>query len=118
MMKYCKDIWGALFISKPKTLGYLEGVKLFVNEDQEICINDAKVFSGSQTIIDNIVLCCSNKEMIMTYFEIVCKIFRKYRVSSRLDTCEFLKIRVEYVRHNILPKGNFLAMSKFDTSND
>ena len=43
---------------------------------------------------------------------------KKYRVSFRLDECEFLKPQVEYVGHDILCHGNAPAKSKFNLIND
>ena len=41
-----------------------------------------------------------------------------YRVSFRLDKCEFLSSRIEYVGHDILTHGNCPTQSKFDLIND
>ena len=52
------------------------------------------------------------------YFECVCQVFLKYRVSFRLDKCEFMMPRVEYVGHDILNNGNSSALSKFKMIDD
>ena len=44
--------------------------------------------------------------------------FQKYRVSFWLDTCDFLKYRIEYVSHDVSEQGNCPAQSKFDLIND
>ena len=54
---------------------------------------------------------------ISIYLECICKVFRKYRVSFRLDKCDFLKPRVEYVGHDVTNDGNCPASSKFDMIN-
>ena len=54
----------------------------------------------------------------MVYLECVCKVFHKYRVTFRLDKCDFLKERVEYVRHDVTEDGNCPAQSKFYLIND
>ncbi len=118
-MKDFKDEWDALFaetvIAKKKLAS---GERISTNFAEEIFINKKKLVSGSKTIIDDIILWCSNLELILIYFECVCKVFQKYRVSFRLDKCEFLKDRVEYVSHDILQDGNAPAASKFDMINN
>ena len=57
-------------------------------------------------------------DLVMVYFECICEISLKYRVSFRLDKCEFLRSRVEYVGHDILCQENCPAQSKFDMVND
>ena len=44
--------------------------------------------------------------------------FRKYRVRFRLDKCELLKDRTEYVGHDIISKVNCPDQSKFNMIND
>ena len=44
-------------------------------------------------------------------------VFLKYRVSFRLDKCDFLKTQVEYVGHEVTKAGNCPAQSKFDVIN-
>ena len=73
---------------------------------------------GKKIIIDNILLWCDIKSYALILFKCVCEVFKKYRVSFRLDKCEFLRPRVEYVRHDILCHGNFLAKSKFNMIDD
>jgi hypothetical protein len=85
---------------------------------KEILIEDKKLIYGSKVIIDDILLWCDISTLLLIYFECVCRIFLKYRVSFRLDKCEFLKPRVEYVGHDILTHGNIPASSKFDLIND
>ena len=67
-----------------------------------VAIDAKSLIYGSKTIIDGILLWCDVKAFILLYFRCVCEVFKQYRVSFRLDKCEFLKHRVEYVGHDIL----------------
>ena len=118
MMKAFKDEWDVLFIIRVKLLLFIGKEIVRVTEANEIFVGTKKVASGSRTIIDDIILYCRNKELIILYFECVCIIFKKYRVSFRLDKCEFLKDRVEYVGVDIMKDGNTPAQSKFNMIND
>ena len=81
-------------------------------------IGDGKLVWGNKVIIDDILLCCDEKDLVLVLFTCVCEVFQKYRVSFRLDKCEFLKKRVEYVDHDILRHVNAPAQSKFNLLND
>ena len=69
---------------------------------------------GSRTIIDDILLWSTSLDTLLAYFECVCSVFMKYRVTFQLKKCEFLTNRIEYVGHDITPDGNCPAESKFD----
>ena len=117
MMKNLKDEWDALFIIAMLDLGTFQQESITISAGKELLIGDKKLISGSKVIIDNILLWCDISKLLLIYFECVCRIFLKYRVSFRLDKCEFLKPRVEYVGHDILTNGNIPASSKFDLIN-
>ena len=89
-----------------------------VTDSLDIWIGGRRITHGTRTIIGDILLFCSNLTLILLYLEFICIIFRKYRVSFRLDKCEFLKDRTKYVGYDITSKGNCPAQSKFDTIND
>jgi hypothetical protein len=118
MMKNLKDEWDFLFIQIVRTIKFLSEEPVTVTAADEIFIGGKKVVAGTKTIIDDILLWCNNIELIMIYLECICKIFKKYRVSFRLDKCDFLKERVEYVGHDILSHGNCPASSKFNLIQD
>ena len=84
----------------------------------EVVIAGKNISSGTRVIIDEILLQCSNIDALFIYLECICKIFRKYRVSFRLDKCDFLKPRVEYVGHDVTNDGNYPASSKLNMIND
>ena len=71
-----------------------------------VFIGDLKLNSGTNSIIDNILLWSNNIPAIMTYLECVCKVFQKYRASFRLDKCDFKKERVEFVGHDLAADVN------------
>ena len=52
-------------------------------------------------------------DTLLAYFEGVCSVFIKYRVTFQLKKCEFLTNRIEHVGYNITPAGNCPAESKF-----
>ena len=72
-----------------------------------------KTYSGSKLIIEDILAYPTNLEIILVYFECICKVFEKYRVSFKLDKCEFLKDSVDFFAHNILSGGLYPAQSNF-----
>ena len=118
MMHQLKDEWEVLFIVRVRSLSSIGGELITIGEDEIITIGGKILYHGSRVIIDDILLWASNLDIILLYFECVCEIFQKYRVSFRLDKCDFLKDRVEYVGHDLTPKGNCPAQSKFDMIRD
>jgi hypothetical protein len=69
---------------------------------------------GSRVIIDNILLWSTVIDTLLNYFQCVCDVFLKYRITVQLKKCEFITNRIEYVGHDITPHGNYPAESKFD----
>ena len=82
-----------------------------VNED--IFVGGKQLYSRIKSIIDDILIWSSSVWCILIYFECVCRVFQKYRVSLRWDKCHFLLNRVEYVGHDLKVGGNCPAKSKF-----
>ena len=118
MMKNFKDEWDILFIITVMKLKTHNALPISLTANNDIIIGGKKLIWGSKTIIDDILLWCAIKKFGIILFESVCRVFKKYRVSFRLDKCEFLKSRVEYVGHDILRKGNCPAQSKFNLIQD
>ena len=121
MMGNLKSEWDDLFLQSMTKLAHtqatLDGKALtMVNED--IYLDNVKITSGTKSIIDDIIIWSNSVPVIMVYFESVCQVFQKYRVSFRLDKCRFLQDRVEYVGHDLTPLGNCPAKSKFDLISD
>ena len=74
--------------------------------------------SGIKIIIDDILLWISNICALFVYLKCICTFFRKYRASFRLNKCDFLNPRVEYVWYDVTNDGNFPGSSKFRMIND
>ena len=113
-----KDEWDKLFIIQVKELSYIDGEPVCVKDSFEIFIGNQNITSGTKKIIDDILLYCRKRSLILLYLESICIIFRKYRFSFRLDNCEFLKDGTEYALHNITSDGNCPAQSKSNMIKD
>lgn len=117
MMLDFKEEWDALFVVKVAELKVIDG-KLVKIEGTIIFLGREKLFYGSRSIIDDILVWTSHLRLTILYFRCVCMVFEKYRVSFKLKKCEFLKDRTEYVGYDVLSSGNSPAQSKFDMIND
>ena len=93
------------------------GMKVRVTDADEIYLNGMKKVSGGKGTIDSILPWPTNLDLILIYFECVCKIFEKYCVSFRLDKCELLKYRAEYVDHDLIPTRNVTEKYNFNIIN-
>ena len=89
MMRNMKEEWDNLFVTRLRELTELKGELVIVSLTAEIHIGNARLLFGTKIIIDDILLWCSNIDALFIYFECICKIFLKYRVSFRLDKCDF-----------------------------
>ena len=118
MMQKFRDEWDALFYLILNEMTELNGQPIKVSPTNEVTLGSVAVQTGSKGIIDDILIWSTALPLVLTYFECVCKVFQKYRVSFRLDKCEFLQNRVEYVGHDLTPDGNCPAQSKFNMIND
>ena len=68
-------------------LGHVNGDKIALTTDNAITVDGHKITAGSRSIIDNIPLWCRCKFFVLPYFECVCMVFQKYRVSFKLSKC-------------------------------
>jgi hypothetical protein len=118
MMGAFKVEWDKLFIQELTKKHTIGNQKVVLKSDGTTLVGTKTVSTGSKVIIDDILIWSNNLEMILLYFECICRVFVKYRVSFRLDKCEFLKNRVEYVGHDLMPSGNCPAKSKFNLISD
>jgi hypothetical protein len=73
------------------------------------------IVADNRIIIDDILNWCTDPEVLVDLFECICIVFLKYRISFRLDKCEFFVDIFEYVGHDITSDGNSPAQSKYDT---
>ena len=121
MMGNFKGEWDTLFIEIMHKLASSNsklGENIVTCREKVIFIGDLKLNSGTKSVIDDILLWSNNIQAILIYLECICRVFQKYRVSFRLDKCEFLKERVEFVGHDLTADGNSPAASKFNMIND
>lgn len=117
MMLDFKKEWDALFVIRVSKLQFVDD-KIVQVDGIAIFLDKKKVYYGSRTIIDDILLWCSNMKLVLLYLKCVCEVFQKYRVSFKLKKCDFLQERTEYVGYDVLSHGNSPASSKFDMIND
>ena len=120
MMGNFRDEWQLLFLQSLQEMTEIGQQLITIRNTDEIYLGDKRIYSGTKVIIDDILLWSTNLDLVLVLllFECVFKVFLKYRVSFRLDKCEFLKERVEYVGHDLTPNGNCPAASKFDLITD
>jgi hypothetical protein len=119
MMNQFKLEWDELFLTKLQQLPEFCKFALSWGEFNVIHVGSKmQLTMGSKVIIDDILLFGNSTKYLILYFECVCQVFQKYRVSFQLKKCEFFKDRIEYVGHDLRPKGNSPAASKFDLIND
>ena len=121
MMGDFKKEWDSLFLEIMKehaVSGVKVDDKIVGIKNGNIHLDDDRLYSGTKSIIDDVLLWCTNISCILIYFECICRVFQKYRVSFRQDKCHFLLERVEYVGHDLLAHGNCPAQSKFDMITD
>ena len=90
MMRNFRLEWDELFLATVCNLTLVNGEKVSVSAADEIFIGSSKLVAGSRSIVDDILLWCSHESLVITYFECVCQVFQKYRVSFKLSKCEFL----------------------------
>ena len=118
MMQNFRKEWDALFYIRMRALPKIGNQVVTVLKDNTVFVNQKRVDTGSKSIIDDILIWSTRLDTALLYFRCICEVFQKYRVSFRLDKCEFLKDRAEYVGHDITPSGNCPAASKFDMIQD
>ena len=90
-MKNMKDECDGLFITKLRELSSIKGEIVSVSATMEIYIGNRNIVSGTRIIINDILLLGSNVCALCVFLKCICRVFRKYRVSFRLNKCDFLK---------------------------
>ena len=65
-------------------------------------------------IIDDILLSSPSIPSLLAYLDSVLVVCTRYRLSLKLNKCDFLKDRVEFVGHDLTANGNHPAASKCD----
>ena len=95
MMGNLKDEWDDSFLQTIIALSVsgtgtkVDGEKIRI-VGSTITVGDLSLYSGTKSIIDDMLICSNNIPAILVYFECVCKVFQKYRVSFRLDKYKYL----------------------------
>ena len=64
-------------------------------------------------IMDDILLYSNHIPSLIHYFACIAQVFTKYRLSFKLSKCDFFKLRVEFVGHDLTALGNCPVQSKF-----
>ena len=89
--------WVSLFLESMSLMASsnkkLDGKTISVI-DNVVFVDNVELHSGTKSIIGDILIWSSNLPAILIYFECVCKVFQKYKVSLRLDKCRFLQERI------------------------
>ena len=91
MMKDFKTEWDDLFLIRVTAMQTYNSLIIRVDTNQDAIIVGVKLVWGSKTIIDDILLWCDKTYLTLLLFTCVCEVFQKYRMSFRLDKCEFKK---------------------------
>ena len=74
--------------------------------------------TDSKQIIDDGLMWSYDGMLLLDFFECVCHIYVKYRLSFNLKKCDFFLTRFEWVGHDLTEHGNCPASSKFDLVRD
>ena len=83
MMLDFKEEWDALFMKEVQALQFIDG-KLITEKEGSLFIGTDKLYFGSRTIIDDVLIWSSYLRLTILFFRCVCMIFQKYRVSFKL----------------------------------
>jgi len=73
------------------------------------------VQTGDRQIVDDILLFSNSPTVLLLYFECVCHIFTKWRLSFNPKKCDFFLDRIEWIGYDLRPTGNSPASSKYDS---
>ena len=83
----------------------------------DIYLGTTKLYCGTKSIIDDVLVQCSNIAFILVYFECVCKLLKKSgSTSDKINATSCLT--VEYIGHDRQANGNCTVKSKFGMIND
>ena len=105
LMYLMRQEWQALFRERFPELSKTE-------------VSIALIQTGARQIIDDILLFSNDPVTLLLYFECVCHIFTKWRLSFNPKKCDFFLDRVEWIGFDLRPDGNSPASSKFDSIRD
>ena len=121
MMDFFKKEWNANFLEVMEeyttSRDRIDG-KCAQLINGHVHLNSDRLYCGTKSIIDDVLIWLINITCILKYFDCACRVFQKYRVSFRQDKCHFLLDKVEYAGHDLLAHGNCPAQSKFNMINN
>jgi Reverse transcriptase (RNA-dependent DNA polymerase) len=69
-------------------------------------IKEAAGDPNCETIVDDVILGADNPWDLILYFLCVLEVLEKYRVTVKLQKCQFMHQKVEFVGFGVLPEGN------------
>ena len=85
VMQYFHAEWDLMFIFTIRNTKEIRGEPVHVTDKIDIYIGNSKTYSGSKVILDDVLAYSTNLELVLVYFECICKVFDKYRVRFKLD---------------------------------
>ena len=104
MMFSMRREWTALFEEKFPSL-----------KAADVSIDLSLIQVGDRQVVDDILLYCNDPYVLILFFDCVCAIFVKYRISFNPSKCEFFLKRLEWIGHDMLIDGNAPASGKYDS---
>ena len=72
----------------------------------------------SKQIVDDGLMWSYDPFLLLDFFDCICEIYVKYRLSFNLKKCDFYMPRFEWIGHDLTQNGNNPAQSKFDLVRD
>ena len=70
--------WKLLFILTIRNTTEIGGEPVCVPDTNDIYVGNRKTYFDSRVIINNIIAYSTNIELVLIYFECICKVFEKY----------------------------------------
>ena len=117
-MRNFKEEWYLLLNQTLCSIDTLGNNSVSVTETDEIYPNKTKLVSGSRTIIDDIILFCSNLDAILIYLECVCKVFSNIESASDLTNVNLSKLDLNMSAMTSPKKGTATLNQKSNFIND
>ena len=99
MMQTLRKEWLILFAEMKNSISIINPPTTIICDDKFI-MNDILLFSN-------------HNPTLLHYFSCIFQVFTKYRLSSKLSKCDFLKPRVECFGNDLTTLGNCLAQFMF-----
>ena len=93
-----------------------EWLLLFADTKNVISCNNVPntLICNDKIIIDDCLLYSIHVPSLLHYLSCVVQVITKYRLSFKLTKCDFFKLRVDFIGHDLTAYGNCPTESKFD----